>query len=173
MKKILSSFAVMLTFMSLTIAKHTSAPGTTVFGGDPDPIPVPTTATVYSFNVSASAEVAGSGDHLTFTLHNLTGDSLENFRLLMMFKKDTDLPFTPENVTQAIWRFVSSDATVILPMPHMAFSGVIYRASFDDETHDLDTIATSGEMVISIDGESLEPNTHTITLTVTKTIVAI
>jgi FtsP/CotA-like multicopper oxidase with cupredoxin domain len=145
MKKAILSFALILTLMSPTIAKHTSAPTTSVFGGDSDPTPPPVLS---------------------------TGDSLEEFRLLMMFKKDQTLPFTPDNVTQAIWRFVSSDDTVTLPMPHMAFSGVIYRASFDDDTHDLDTIATSGEMMFSIDGESLEPNTHTITLTVTKTIVA-
>ncbi|MBH1989911.1 MAG: hypothetical protein I8H80_01900 [Alphaproteobacteria bacterium] len=103
---------------------------------------------------------------LSISLLNATGDSLSNYRIIAMIKKNIHESFVPGNVTESVWRFVADDAEVVLPLLNLAFTLVIYRGDFDGVKPDRDVIdSDTSEHVFMLDGEELDISARALRLT--------
>lgn len=104
---------------------------------------------------------------LSLSLVNATRNSLSNYRIVAMVKKNIHEPFTPGNVTEHLWSFVAESDEVVLPLLNLGFTLVIYRGCFDDVTPDRDVIDNeNSEQVFMLDGEELDQSIQSLRLIV-------
>lgn len=107
------------------------------------------------------------GGLLTMSLLNQTGHKLDQYRILMMVKKDLFLPFTPSNVIEQVWRISGEESEVVLPLMNLDFSLVVYRGHFDDKICDREVMESdSSNQVYFLQGEEVDPQTRSIRLKV-------
>lgn len=107
------------------------------------------------------------GGLLTMSLFNQTGHTLDQYRILMMVKKDPFLPFVPSNVIEQVWRISGEESEVVLPLMNLDFSLVIYRGDFNDERCDREVMESdSSNQVYLLQGEEVDPQTRSIRLKV-------
>lgn len=126
--------------------------------------PPPTTSTIetHSFHTEALQEDHPYGKVLI--LQNLTGKSLDSYRVLALFKIDEALEFTPDNTTTLILRFADSDDAVALPITNLSFSCAIYKGGFSDDAADADVLRT-GELVFTFHGNEFGAESKRVHLT--------
>lgn len=101
---------------------------------------------------------------LSISLKNATQNSLNNYRIAAMVKKNIHEPFTPGNITEHVWKFVAEDDEVVLPLSNLGFTLVIYQGDFDGDAPDCE--AVDKKIVFMFDGEELDQSVQSLRLTV-------
>lgn len=104
---------------------------------------------------------------LSLSLVNASRNSLSNYRIVAMVKKNIHEPFTPGNVTEHLWSFIAESDEVVLPLLNLGFTLVIYRGDFDDVRSDRDVIDNdNSEQVFMLDGEEINQSIQSLRLIV-------
>ncbi len=102
---------------------------------------------------------------LSLSLVNATRNSLSDYRIVAMVKKNIHEPFTPGNVAEHLWSFVDDSEEVVLPLLNLGFTLVIYRGDFDDVRSDRDVIDNdNSEQMFMLDGEELDQSIQSLRL---------
>jgi hypothetical protein len=101
---------------------------------------------------------------LSISLKNATQNSLNNYRIVAMVKKDIQGFFVPGNITEHVWRFVAEDDEVVLPLRNLGFTLVIYRGDFDGDILGFEAI--DKKMVFMLDGDEIDQSVQSLRLIV-------
>ncbi len=105
----------------------------------------------------------------TLSMQNLTQNSLDSYRVLMVVKRNQFLPFTPDNVHEYILRFSGTDDHVHLPLGGTEFALAVYKGSFCDDRDDREVLEQADtQHILHFDGQEMEPFTGSVVLTVAR-----